>query len=461
MPKKSKKELVIIIAWHEESDTKKTACFYENRRTLEFHNPGIEIVTVKSDITDKKTAWLSSDITIFKWFNANQQNLQVERFLLLEWDCWCDMNLKEYFSLVWDCDVVGPSVKYYERDKWDWFNSIDKLPHRARIFATGIVPFCGILLSSKAMTAINNEILKDEFQSLNSELRLPTIATMLGFDPVPNPVCSRIITWKHVPPFDAKYHGIHHPRKILPSDEVVELVEVLLKMNISGIPHILHQTWKNDDLPDNIKALSKTWKECHPDWQYILWTDEMNRDFIRLYYPEFLVQYDAYENNIQRVDAVRYFILHKVGGLFVDLDFECMENVESLLLDAECVFALEPLEHCVQFGKEKIICNAFMASKPNSNFFNTICNTLDTVAWKEVRYINRILETTGPFALTAIYDDYAQKDEVKILPSSTVYPLTVEETRRLTAGQIDANVEQKINDAFALHFFWGTWYNKL
>lgn len=139
--------------------------------------------------------------------------------MLVDWDCWCDCNLREYFSRVWNCDVVGPCIKYPERDDWVWFNSIYRLPPYARKYPTGIVPFCGILLSNKAMNMICQEILKPEYDGLNSELRMPTIATMLNLDPAPNPVCSRSITWReNCNLFGSKYKGsvLQHPLYLLP-----------------------------------------------------------------------------------------------------------------------------------------------------------------------------------------------------------------------------------------------------
>lgn len=81
------------------------------------------------------------------------------------------------------------------------------------------------------------------------------------------------------------------------------------KVNI--IPKIIHQTWKNSTLPYHFEVLSNTWKLLHSGWDYYLWTDEMNRYFIKEFYPDLLVKYDSYPKNIQRVDAVRYFILLK------------------------------------------------------------------------------------------------------------------------------------------------------
>lgn len=452
-------ELMILVAWHDETDGRKIACYQENMRTFEEYNPGIEIVTILSPFEDTKVAWLNSDLTIFQWYNSNKDKIKSERFLLVEWDCWCDINLKEYYKPVWDQDVVAPCLKYPERDSWHWFQTIEKLPKQARLYSTGIVPFCGILVSERAMRLINQEILKPDYEGLNSELRFASIATMLGFDPVPNPVCSRAVTWKSIAPFDTKVKGLHHPRKTLSDPSVLSGIEKYLEVGKTSIPKIIHQTWKSEQVPDHFKMLTETWKEHHSGWDYILWTDDMNREFIKCFFPDFLLQYDSYEQNIQRVDAVRYFILYKMGGLFIDIDFECTEPIEPLIADKECVFALEPAEHCQQFKREKIICNAFMASKPGNDFFYSICNSLSAFTSTGQHLIDKILTSTGPFALTDVYDKYLKKDQVTLLPSDTVYPLSVNETRRALAGDIDEIMQAKIDNAQAVHYFFGSWYS--
>lgn len=51
-----------------------------------------------------------------------------------------------------------------------------------------------------------------------------------------------------------------------------------------------------------------------------LWTERASRDFIETEYPWFLRTYDGYRYPVQRVDAVRYFLLLHYGGIYMDLD---------------------------------------------------------------------------------------------------------------------------------------------
>ncbi len=55
-----------------------------------------------------------------------------------------------------------------------------------------------------------------------------------------------------------------------------------------------------------------------------LWTDEQSRNFIAAEYPWFLETFDGYKYPIQRADSIRYFVLAHYGGIYIDLDDECI-----------------------------------------------------------------------------------------------------------------------------------------
>lgn len=49
-----------------------------------------------------------------------------------------------------------------------------------------------------------------------------------------------------------------------------------------------------------------------------------------------MIAFDA-ELNAAQGDAIRYFVLHKYGGVYLDMDVECFRNMEHTLLDADLV----------------------------------------------------------------------------------------------------------------------------
>jgi inositol phosphorylceramide mannosyltransferase catalytic subunit len=226
------------------------------------------------------------------------------------------------------------------------------------------------------------------------------------------------------------------------------------------IPKIIHQTWKDHQVPDGFRRFAATWKKKHTDWKYLLWTDEMNRNFIKEKFPDFLSRYDSYTTNIQRVDAVRYFILYKYGGVFVDLDFECCRNIVPLLRDNTCVFGKESHEHCTEHNKDMIISNAFMAATSGNSFFASLCTALK----EEHPLVNDpyddVLETTGPFMLSRVYENYERKDEITLVEEELLYPLSKRTLTDASDNKPEAvrMLETAMSTAYAIHHYVGTWY---
>ncbi|CUA69060.1 Inositol phosphoceramide mannosyltransferase 3 [Rhizoctonia solani] len=97
------------------------------------------------------------------------------------------------------------------------------------------------------------------------------------------------------------------------------------------IPRIIHQTWKTDTLPERWQGVSKTCRDMMPDYEYMLWTDQAADDFIAEHYSWFLPTFRAYTYPIQRADAIRYFVLHHYGGVYLDLDVGCNRRLDPLL----------------------------------------------------------------------------------------------------------------------------------
>lgn len=226
---------------------------------------------------------------------------------------------------------------------------------------------------------------------------------------------------------------------------------------MNKVPKIIHQTWKTNDLTSPFKELSETWKYYLPDWEYILWTDEMNREFVAEHFPEFLTKYDSYPHNIQRADAIRYLLLKKYGGLYVDLDFECLENIEFLFDGAEFIAGKEPHWHAHRFGFNYIVCNAFMASTPNNDFINFVYHRMLTHPLTEANFPFDVLDSTGPFLLTHAYNAYPNKEIVHILEPKTIYPIGQWEVDKIKKNEIPGEMKKRIDEAHAIHYFFGTW----
>ena len=225
------------------------------------------------------------------------------------------------------------------------------------------------------------------------------------------------------------------------------------------IPRIIHQTWKNEHVPRRMSAWQESWQKHHPDWEYRLWTDRDNRAFLKQHYPWLLPIYDGYPEPVMRADLVRYFILHHTGGVYADLDLECLRPIDSLLVDRQLVIGLEPPQHGLRElarkrGLNEILCNAFMASVPGHSFWDTVAEQLQRYAGE-----SSPLDVSGPFMLTKAWQNAPERDAVTLVESALLYPVTAEDAEAGRTGQV-LHKGGHGESAFTVHHWEGTWIQR-
>ena len=67
----------------------------------------------------------------------------------------------------------------------------------------------------------------------------------------------------------------------------------------------------------------------NPSWAFWLWTEEDCRRLIATHYPSFLRTYDDYGDPVKKFLAIRYFIVHRFGGAYLDLDLACVNPLDT------------------------------------------------------------------------------------------------------------------------------------
>ncbi len=119
------------------------------------------------------------------------------------------------------------------------------------------------------------------------------------------------------------------------------------------IPKIIHQVWLGGEVPEKFLAMQQSWKDHHPDWEYRLWTDA-DIEGLKLHNQKLFEEAQDYA---QQANIVRYEVLYRYGGVYVDMDFACFAP-------------LDHLHHCYDFyvgiSNESIILlnNAIIGCKP-------------------------------------------------------------------------------------------------
>jgi mannosyltransferase OCH1-like enzyme len=194
--------------------------------------------------------------------------------------------------------------------------------------------------------------------------------------------------------------------------------ECRIKYTSSGIPKIIHQTWKDNNIPEKWKKSQKQWINLHPDWKYILWTDEDIRNHISTYHPEFLELHDNYEYPIQRADMIRYFVLYDYGGVYCDIDMYPLKNIESMI---KC-----KLDHFVYSSNSDILTNCFMISPRYSKIMKKVQNRLlnpKIPFYSFGRHLN-VYHKTGPFMLNNVLINEIN-DPFIVLPRKYFNPYSI------------------------------------
>ena len=165
------------------------------------------------------------------------------------------------------------------------------------------------------------------------------------------------------------------------------------------IPRVLHHIywpWSKDKSIDRRRF--EVWSTCRNScitrcqgFQYILWNETMIEDVIRQDYPDLFDLYRSYTYDIQRCDVARYVIMHKYGGIYLDMDDCCRVNLEYLLSNIERANATVALPNVLPFGTG----NDIIVSTPRNSFFSyAIVCLRQANKWYVTHYFT-ILFSTG------------------------------------------------------------------
>lgn len=149
------------------------------------------------------------------------------------------------------------------------------------------------------------------------------------------------------------------------------------------IPKVIHQIWLGPkSISPNDQYNIKTWIGYHPNWEMKLWTEKEilkeNFDNMDLYWSARSYQ--------ERSDIVRYEILKRYGGLYIDTDIECFANFDDLNHKYDFYTNFEP----PAINKKRVsILNAMVASTPNHPI---IIDTLNQIR-KEWNNVEELFNT--------------------------------------------------------------------
>lgn len=201
------------------------------------------------------------------------------------------------------------------------------------------------------------------------------------------------------------------------------------------IPKIIHLTYKSESeiLPEWKNVINR-WNTTNPSWEIKFWNDEQNEELVKTDFPWFYNTYMNFPYAIQRADAVRCCYLYKYGGLYIDMDYEPMNNIDNIFYNENNkndneIYLTKNTNGLVYF-------NSFMASKPNVKFWieylKLMMNTKPKKFW--TKYFH-VYYTTGPFQLTQMVNKWTKV--IGMINPNIIHPCEV----------CDLNDEEKADSA--------------
>jgi len=212
------------------------------------------------------------------------------------------------------------------------------------------------------------------------------------------------------------------------------------------IPKLIHQTWKSKiDIPDNFKFWSESFINLNPEYEYKIYDDYDNLVLIETYAEGLVEVYKSFQLEIYRVDFVRAIYLHFIGGIYADMDCQCLTSLSKLNSINKAVFC--SMGDDLEF--EHSIPNAMMASIKGHAFWifylykivtiqkNILNNNLSPLApefltgpvmLKESIRDYQLISKADKSTITTFYKKYFKSsnliwEDLYILPSNTWFPL--------------------------------------
>ena len=208
-----------------------------------------------------------------------------------------------------------------------------------------------------------------------------------------------------------------------------ELDKLLLQHNGKIVHQIwFNLSWKSKKLLAKFSRYRHSWILKNPSFRYICWNEKIALELIKTCFPEYLELYKSYPHHIQRIDALRYFLLYRYGGFYADMDLECVSSVDEIRSSF-------PGDLClVETGNKAMgthVSNLFMFSIPNHPFWPTLFLELYKAregCWYYTKHLE-IMYTTGPAFLNRMYCRYLYKYKFTVFPCELFNPLCLDKSR--------------------------------
>lgn len=211
-------------------------------------------------------------------------------------------------------------------------------------------------------------------------------------------------------------------------------------MKVTSIPKIIH-CCRFGQAPLSqleVKCL-QSWQHFLPDYEIKIW-DESNIE---------LVSPVVVQNLNDKVyafvsDYVRFEVLYRYGGVYLDNDMEVLKSLDEFL-SLPCFLGIE---------SENFANTAILGSIAGHTFLQECMHELDLKGHnRNLPYLAPVLATRVLEKSVSLTGMYQEINQVHVFPKSTFYPLSYEEKLQ--------GLEPDVSHSYTLHHYRGSWKNKM
>lgn len=221
------------------------------------------------------------------------------------------------------------------------------------------------------------------------------------------------------------------------------------------IPKIIHQIWYQggDEVPKQYRQYAFSWMRHNQDYEYLLWDKDDIEKLIKNSFPKYLQFYEMLPSMIQKIDFAKYCIMYAYGGLYVDMDCECLKPIDSLFLKSNkklfvVSLDVDVFEQIASNYYDTLYNNGWFASSKKNALWKLVIKYISQQsidrAWYETN-IGYIFRTTGPKAFSQVVNNFSEKEVVE---SGLIDP--IKWTDYTSRKDIDYS---KYKDSYSIHHY--------
>ncbi|KAF2736411.1 hypothetical protein EJ04DRAFT_463041 [Polyplosphaeria fusca] len=243
-----------------------------------------------------------------------------------------------------------------------------------------------------------------------------------------------------------------------------------IQSSTSVIPRKIWQTWKTGPLAfeQRDSDAAKTWPAKNPSYRYEVLTDDNAMQYIQWHYgahglkrPDIIELYRELNITIIKADLLRYLVMYAEGGVYADIDVECLRPVDRFIPEryneheVDMIIGVEIdepafIDHPVLGSKCMSFCQWTFAAKPRLPVMMRLIENIQEwlhdlshekgVPIAELQLdFNEVISGTGPSAFTkAVLEQMTAQNHGKTVSWEPFHNLA---ESRLLNGILVLNVE--------------------